>query len=189
VDKDQTQFPDNAAIEPDFAEIARRRAPPRRRKGWALYCIAGLAALGILAFLFLDLQEERRVDQAMQIVAVDAPAPPVAAAPPPSTLPPLVMLDAEEAPKAAAKPAPAARKPLASPAQKARPTAPRPLRRDLRLAAQSSKASPARPQKSLTTALAQRCKPRDRARECMAMLCREGKKGDPACQALSLLDQ
>jgi hypothetical protein len=41
---------------------------------------------------------------------------------------------------------------------------------------------------SLNAIVAQRCKTGDLARECLASLCREGKKGDAACQALSHLD-
>lgn len=168
---------------PDFADIAGRSTLPRRRRGSVIPWIAGLAVLGIVAFLAIELQEEQRVNQAMLAVAVEAPAPQVASAPVASALPPLVMLEDVPTPAIVPKTAPVPRKVM----EKVKHVAPKAAKRDTRLAARG-KAKPGRAQASLTVTLAQRCKPRDRVRQCMAMLCREGKKSDPACEALSLLD-
>ena len=58
-----------------------------------------------------------------------------------------------------------------------------------KLAAAPARKANGRLPPSLSLALAQRCKSGDLVRECMATLCREGKRGDPACQALSALER
>jgi hypothetical protein len=204
--------PDFARIAQEAPQptLAERLGMPALAWGGALIAVA-LLSLGALW-----LRNERDVNQAMEVVAgstrADAPAPStppaVAAAPAASSLPPLVMLPAPQQAKAVA---PAATetpvKPLAKvqPASRvAQPTlaakAPRPAakpqRADTRLAArQARKPAPAvvvhdRPitRANLNIAVAQRCKTGDLARECLASLCRQGKKGDAACQALSNLD-
>lgn len=81
-------------------------------------------------------------------------------------------------------------------AAKAQRPAVKPMRAESRIAARAARgAAPAvvvneRPGEGdkLNMAVARRCKTGDLARECLASLCREGKKGDAACQALSNLD-
>jgi hypothetical protein len=205
--------PDFARIAQEAPQpsLAERLGTPALAWGGALV-VAALLSLGALW-----LRNERDVNQAMEVVAgstrAETPAPAAAAAPAASTLPPLVMLPSQQDGKAVppATPAPSTMavsvKPMAKVQPAARAVQPTLAAKPPRPAAKPQRAEPrvaARPARkpapavvvnntpitsaNLNVAVAQRCKTGDLARECLASLCREGKKGDAACQALSNLD-
>jgi hypothetical protein len=174
----------------DFDGILRSAAPAAFAERWgrsALRWGGALAILALLALAALWLRNERSIDQSMAVVAsgAQAPAPPLQGV---STLPPLVMLETAPVAPARASPPIARSRAPAHKAATAQKRATRPVNKVARMAP-SAGATPETlaAVRSPISDVAQYCKPGDLARDCLAKICRDGKRSGSACDSVAQL--